>query len=110
MSYGIKSAAVNATADGENEIVAAVAGKTIEVIGFCLTAFHASAAAEIDLRSGTSNTVHARFQSGLAAALSAISLMGSVKEPLFLCDVGDSLVINNGTGVDTKGIVIYRMK
>ena len=107
MSYGITSVAVNATADGENEIVAAVAGKRIVVVGGTLTAWHATAGAQIDLRSGTSNAVHARFQSGLVNAPAVIELQGDEASPCFECDMGDSLVINNTAGVDTTGYIKY---
>ena len=110
MSYGIKSVAVNATADGENEIVAAIAGKSIVVVGGTLTAWHATAAAQYDLRSGTSNTVHARFQSGLVNAPVVILLEGDERAPCFMCDVGDSLALNNAAGVDTTGYIKYMLR
>ena len=110
MGYGVKSVAVNATSDGENELVAAVAGKRIAVIGGVLTSWHATAGAQIDLRSGTANTVHARFQSGLVNAPSIINLDGCQEEPCFECDVGDSLALNNASGVDTTGFIKYVLK
>ena len=107
MSYGIRSVAVNATADGENEVIAAVAGKRIMVVGGVLTSWHATAGAQIDLRSGTSNTVHARFQSGLVNAPAIITLQGDEASPCFECDIGDSLALNNAAGVDTTGFIKY---
>lgn len=110
MPYAVKSVAFNATSDGENEIVAAVAGKRITVIGGVITSWHATAGAQIDLRSGTSNTVHARFQCGLVNAPAVIPVVGSIDAPAFECDVGDSLAINNASGVDSTGYIIYTQK
>ena len=110
--YPVKHANISAAADGENEIVAAVAGKRIVVISYVLAAVHATAAAAADFRSGTSNTVHATFLSGQADLHDAVvySFTGHPKAPAFECDIGDSLAINNAAGVDCFGHLTYMVR
>lgn len=93
---------VNATADGDNTIVAAVAGKAIRVLGYVLVV---SAAGEIALQdTAASPVVHASF---VLAANGGVSYAGGLGAPALETASGTGLEINNPVGVDTKGHLTY---
>ena len=110
--YSVKHANISAASDGENEIVAAVAGKRVVVLSYVLAVVHATARGTADFRSITANTVHATFMSGtddLDGAL-VYSFTGHPKAPAFECEVGEAFGINNGSGVDCAGHVTYMLR
>lgn len=110
--YPVKHANISAAADGENEVVAAVAGKRIVVVSYVLAVVHATARAAADFRSGTSNAVHATFTSGTddLDGPAVYPFTGHPKAPAFECDMGDSLAINNAAGVDCYGHLTYMLR
>lgn len=110
--YPVKHANISAANDGENEVVAAVAGKTIVVISYVLAVAHATARGTADFRSITANTVHATFMSGtddLDGPL-VYTYTGHPKAPAFACEPGEAFGINNGAGVDCVGHVTYMLR
>lgn len=98
----IKFAVVDATADGVNTLIAAVAGAKIRVIAFGLTV---TAAGEIVLQDITANTARAKFS---LAANGGVSYAGGVTAPAFDTAVGEGLEVVNPVGVDTKGFIAYQ--
>lgn len=95
-----KFVAVEAVADGDNTIVAAVAGKKITVIGYMLTWRQAGL---LVVRSGAA-TVLARLDK---AALNEASYVGSVGTPAFQTAAGEALVMNVPAAVDVVGHLVY---
>ena len=98
------SVRINATADGDNTIVAAPGTKRrLLVHGFCLTG--QTTAGTALLRSGAAGTIHGDFSLGTAGG---VNLGGSIKDDaLFACDTNAALVINNSAGLDVRGHVVY---
>jgi hypothetical protein len=110
--YPVKYANISATSDGENEVVAAVAGKRIVVLSYVLAVVHATARGATAFRSATSNTDHATFMSGtddLDGPL-VYAESGHPEAPLFACVIGEALALNNGTEVDCVGRLTYMLK
>ena len=110
--YPVKHANISAADDGENSVVAAVAGKRVVVISYVLVVAHATARGTATFRSLTANTDHATFFSGdddLSGALT-YSYTGHPKAPAFECEIGEALGINNGSGVDCAGHVTYMLR
>jgi hypothetical protein len=98
----IKFARVNATADGDNTIIAAVAGKKLRVLGYALVA---TAAGTISVQdSAGSPAILAQFP---LAANGGVSYGGGFDAPAFETPVGNGLEINNPAGVDTLGHLTY---
>lgn len=99
----VKYAVVDAAADGDNSIVAAVSGKKIRVVGYGLTITGGTAI----LRDAAADTARAKFISGATTHL-AVSYAGGPAAPAFETASGQGLEVNNGTGVDTFGHVAYQ--
>lgn len=100
-STGPLFARINADADGDNTVVAAVTGKRIRVLGY---AFLVSAAGMITFKSGAA-TALAEFT---AAANGGASYGGGGDAPAFQTAVGEALVVNNPAAVDTNGHLVYQ--
>lgn len=98
----VKYARINATADGDNTVIAAVAGKALRVLGYAL---NVTAAGTISLQD-TAGTpvVHAQFA---LAANGVVSYAGGLQAPAFETASGVGLEVNNPTGVDTLGHISY---
>ena len=98
----IKHARVNATADGNNTVIAAVPAKTLLVLGYVLTV---TAAGTITLQDNQGTpAVHAQLSlpaNGVAA------YAGGRDAPAFEVAAGQALVVNNPVGVDTLGHITY---
>src|SRR2546427_1864618 len=93
---------VNATADGDNTVIAAPgAGQRIIVLAILLTGLTTAGVALI--RSGAAGTVHGEVSLGTSGG---VGLSGSAREPLFVCDSNAALVVNCSAGLDVKGLVI----
>lgn len=98
----IASATINATADGDNTVVAAPgAGRRLVILGFLLTT--TAAAADVVLKSGA--TEKGRFVTGAAGGGAVWD--GGPQNPAFQCGTNEAFIVNNPAGVDTKGIVSY---
>lgn len=98
--YSLKFARINADADGDNTIVAAVAGKRLRVFGYALGS---SSGAECDIKSGAS-TILAEFT---LAANGQVSYAGGDASPAFETSVGEAVVINTTAAQDVNGHLVY---
>lgn len=100
----VKYAVVNAAADGDNVIIAAVAGKSIRVLGYALTG--ASTAGGTITLQDTAGTpvVHAKLA---IANNGGVSYAGGLQAPAFQTAAGTGVEVNNPTGVDTFGHMVY---
>lgn len=99
----IKFARVNATADGDNAVIAAVAGKRIRVIGYALTNKTTAGTVALQDTAGTP-VVHAELNFALNGP---VAYDGGLSAPAFETAVGTGVGISNGTGVDTLGHITY---
>jgi hypothetical protein len=98
----IKFAKIDATSDGDNSVVAAVALKKIRVLGY---AFSVTAAGTVDFESDEgSDVVLARFS---LAANGGASYAGGIDCPAFETAAGSALFCTVGAGVDAKGHLTY---
>ena len=97
----IRYVEVVATADGQNIIVAAVAGKRVKVISYVLTV---TAAAQQLVVENTGGTNLAQFTLGINGG---VSYAGSYEAPAFQTNIGEGLAVVNPTGVDTYGHFTY---
>jgi hypothetical protein len=97
----LKYVEVVATADGQNIVVAAAAGKRVKVVGFVLTV---TALAQQLVVENTGGTNLAQFT---LAANGGVSYAGSYESPAFQTVLGEGLAIVNPTGVDTYGFFTY---
>lgn len=96
----LKFASVNATADGANEVVAAVTSKKIRVLGYVLTS---DAAQTVIVKSGT--TAIARIEVGAAGG--GASYAGGLNAPAFQTAAGEALNLTNETDCNTVGHLCY---
>lgn len=101
MALERRFASVNATADGDNTLVAAIVGRKIRVINYVL---YASATGAANFTSGAGGTVLARC---LPAVNGGASFAGDENSPAFETAAGAALVLNNGAGVDILGHLTY---
>lgn len=99
---GIKYAMVEADADGVNEMIAAVTGKKIVVIGYVLTA---TLAGTITIQDDTSTPVELAKLS--LATDGVASYSGGIGAPAFETSSGKALDVSNPAGVDTLGHITY---
>jgi hypothetical protein len=95
---------INAAADGDNTLIAAVAGQKIVVIS--LVATGQTTAGVALLRSGAAGTIHCDLSLGTSGG---ITVAGTERVPLFVCDAGAALVCNNSAGLDVRGMVTFLM-
>lgn len=100
-SLTIKFARVNATADGSNDVVAAVTSKKIRVLGY---AVQSTGAGTVTWKSSTTSTL---AEMVIAANGDGVSYSGGVQAPAFETVSGEKLTIDNPAGVDTKGHLSY---
>lgn len=98
----IKFARINATADGDNVVVAAVAGKKIQVLAYAVSV---SAAGTISFQD-TAGTPGVLAQFALAQNGGA-SFAGTIDAPAFETPAGLGLEINCPVGVDALGHLAY---
>lgn len=93
---------VNATADGDNLVIAAVVGKRLRVISYALAV---SAAGTIAIQdTAGAPVIFAQFP---LAANGGISYAGGLDAPAFETSPGLGIEINNPIGVDTLGHITY---
>lgn len=100
--YLLRYTRVNATSDGDNTVIAAVAGKSILVLGY---AINANAAGVVTLQdsAGTPNVFATfEFTDGGGATYT-----GGWDCPAFQVAVGNAFEISNAAGVDCTGHITY---
>lgn len=98
----IKYVRVNATADGDNTVISAVAGKALRVLSYQLTS---TAAGTVTLQDTAGSP--AVFASFAMPANGNITYTGGLQAPAFETASGVGLEVSNGTGVDTLGHITY---
>src|SRR3990167_9287457 len=96
----IKFAAVSATVDGDNTVVAAVAGKKIRVISYNLCA---RAAGLVTFKSSTTSTLGTLD----LLAQTPAEFGGGARAPAFETVAGELLNFNVAAGVDVLGHLAY---
>lgn len=100
----VKYAKVDATADGDNVVIAAVAGKSIRVLGYTLTGAGVAGTATLQDTAGTP-VVHGKLSLSTSGG---VSYAGGLEAPAFETAAGTGVEINNGTtGQDTLGHITY---
>lgn len=99
----VKFQRVNATADGDNVIIAAVAGKKIRVLSYVVTVTVAGTMTMQDTQA--TPAIHAQFS---LAAQGGASYPGNQSNPAFETAAGFGVEINNPAGVDTLGHMTYQ--
>lgn len=99
-AYEIKSARINATADGDNTVIAAVTGKAIVILGYALTVTTAST---VNLKDGASTTI-AQFA---LPASGGVAYSGTSDSPVARLTEGNAFIINNAASNDTLGHCTY---
>lgn len=102
LAVTVKYAVVNAAADGDNTVIAAVASKKIRVLGYHLSV----TAAGLIVLQDTAGTpvVHARHS---LAANGTASYAGGHDAPAFETAAGEGVEISNPASVDTHGHITY---
>jgi hypothetical protein len=96
---------VNATADGDNTVIAApAAGLRIEVLSYHLTNNTATAGAVL-FKSGA-NTI-GRTHLASNATNPVISQNGKREVPVFICNAAEAFIINTTAGQDVVGHLTY---
>lgn len=100
--YEIKHARINATADGDNTVIAATTGKSIVVVGYALSVTVASTVTLQD--SAATPVVHASFA---LPANGTVSYAGDVESPAFKLAAGTAFEVSNAATNDTLGHVTY---
>lgn len=105
--YNIQRVYVQATADGDNTVVAAPgANKAILVLGYSLRAIGAGIAI---MRSGAAGR-ELDSVTGVAAPGTPMRAADADAEVgVAMVDANTALVINNAVGVDTTGFLAYRV-
>lgn len=95
-------ARVNATADGDNTVIAApAAGQAIVIVGYNV---QSTTAATFIMRSGAAGTIHASYA---ATANQQFNYAGQRASPAFVLDAAAAFVINTTAGQDILGHVTY---
>jgi len=103
----IASVSVDQAAATTAEIIAAVAGNRIEVLGFCLTVFGGIGTVKSTLQDTTANTVRMTLV-GSASVPAVHSFAGQRQNPAWVGAVGEGLELITGTAVTITGFIIYR--
>lgn len=103
----VQYVAVNATADGDNTLVAAPgAGKRILVLNYQLRFVGAGA---FTVKSGAGGTTHL-VETGVASPGARVTFNGDLESGAFLCDENAALVVNNFATGDTLGHLAYLVR
>lgn len=92
-------AVVDATADGDNELIAAVSGRKIRVLSYALSV---DVTGEINIESGAATSIARLF---LLAG--SPSNYGAAGIPAFETVEGENLNLVNPAGTDTTGHITY---
>lgn len=102
----VRTAAISATADGDNEVVAApAAGKKIRVLGYVL---NVNAAGTVQWKSG------ATVKSGAMEFVDGGGLVAPCVDPTgevfwFDCGAAEALILTCAVGVDALGHLVYQI-
>lgn len=103
----VLSAAINATADGDNTVVAApAAGKKIRVLGYVL---NVNAAGTAQWKSGAATAKSGAMSFPLGGGASAPVADPANETFWFDCNAAEALVLSMGVGIDGLGHVVYQV-
>lgn len=94
-------AVVNASASGDNTVIAGVAGKSIYVYGFDLSLAQSTT---FTLKSGASTSLTGPM------TLNAYSKSATYAPAYWVTNPGDNLVINLGSAIQCSGTIWYRQE
>lgn len=100
----LKFAVVAATTDGDNAVVAAVTGKKIRVISYCLNTKGTDTQAFQFQDTTDTPVVHGKFE---VATGTVVSFAGASWAPAFETAAGKGLEINVASGQDVTGHLTY---
>jgi hypothetical protein len=89
------------------DLVAAVTGKSIRVVSFCLSVSGAAVTVKSTLQDKTANTVRVTLV-GNATQPAVYSFKGSDKDPAFEVTQGDALELVTGTAAVVSGFLTYQ--
>jgi hypothetical protein len=107
MPYGpasFKTVRVNATADGDNTLVADPGdGFRIVVLSYY---FRVIGTGDATFRSGSAGTIWF-VEAGLAAPGARVQWNGSLEAPAFVGDASEALVVNTAASQDVAGHLTY---
>lgn len=99
-TYLVKHIRINATADGDNTVIAAVTGKKLRILAYVFTATTAGVVAFKD-----SVTTFASFS---PPANGGASYPGGVHAPAFETGTGEAFVVNTTASQDVVGHITYQ--
>ena|SRR5687767_14260718 len=100
--YEIKFTRVNATSDGDNTVISAVAGKTIYVIGYAINVNAAGVVTWQSTEASPTIVASYEFVDGGGATFA-----GNFECPAFKLPKGTGLELSTAAGVDGLGHVTY---
>jgi hypothetical protein len=101
-----KTVAISATSDGDNEIVAAVSGKRIYVLGYVL---NVNAAGTVQWKSGASTALSGAMELVDGGGISA-PMVAPQGGWWFRTAAGEALVLATAAGVDGLGHLAYEAR
>ena len=105
-TQNVLTAVISATADGANEVVAAVTGKKIRVLGYVL---NVNAAGTAQWRSGASTVKSGAMEFPDGGGATAPLCDPTAEVFWFETTAGEALNIVNAAGVDSLGHVVYQL-
>lgn len=95
------STTFNATADGANEVIAAVAGSRIAVHGMAITKTAGS---------GVITVTSTGEKMRMGTVGSTICVLPISDKPWLHSDLGVALDVTNAAGLDSAGVIVYRIE
>ena len=107
MSASIISLSVDQAAGTTASLIAAVTGKRVEVVGYCLSVFGGIGTVKSTLQDITANTVRMTLV-GSATVPTVYSYNGGRENPAFATDLSEGLELVTGAAVTITGHINYR--
>lgn len=105
----IASVSVDQAGGNTAELIAAIAGYRIEVLGFCLAVFGAVSTVKSTLQDTTANTVRMTLIGTAGTATPVVySFAGKRENPAWVGAVGEGLELVTGTASAIAGFINYR--
>lgn len=107
MAASVQSVSVDQAGGVTAELIAALAGYIIEVVGFVLAVGGAAVSVKSTLQDTTANTVRMTLV-GNATAPIAYVYDGGVRTPAFRTAKGEGLELVSGTASAIAGFIVFR--
>lgn len=109
MSASIESVSVDQAGGVTAELIAAITGKRIEVISFCLSVFGAVSTVKSTLQDTTANTVRATLIGTAGTATPVVySFSGTIASPAFRTGISEGLELVTGAASAISGFINFR--